>query len=195
MTEANLKSEALFLEEIRKGNIIVTKDGRVFNNNTGHEFVCSEDRYKQITFRINGEKHYILLHRLVFIANNGLIDDATLQINHRDGVKHNSHPSNLELSTSSSNVQHAYDIGLSKVGQSHGRSKFNDEDVKNIRIEFSKGFETLEESAIRHSVSISTMYYLLLGKTWKHLNDGTEKECEQILLKNRLTLNNRSRSL
>lgn len=52
-------------------------------------------------------------HRLVaetFIPNG----DTTLQINHKDGDKHNNNVDNLEYCTAQQNIQHSWDLGIRK---------------------------------------------------------------------------------
>lgn len=188
---ANIEDEKLFLEEVKKGNLIVTETGKITNVKTGHTFKSKEGQYKQITFRINGEKKYILAHRLVWIAHNGLIDDPTIQINHKLGTIAGHGLSNLEPLSPSENVQHAYATGLKKAsqGENHWRSKLNSADVLAIRTNFPSSDLTLTEYAANYSVSISTMYALLVCDTWKNIVSGYEEQCKQKLLSNRKTLN------
>lgn len=79
--------------------------------------------YNQTTLHKDGVAINYTIHRLVaqsFIPN----PDNKPQINHKDGNKKNNHVSNLEWCTSAENVNHSWDMGLSKVypgfGQNNG---------------------------------------------------------------------------
>ena len=57
----------------------------------------------------------ILVHRLVGMAF--IPGDWSLQINHKDGRKHNNHYSNLEWVTPRENLMHALEMGLNHRGE------------------------------------------------------------------------------
>ena len=72
------------------------------------------------------------VHRLVakaFIPN----PDNKPQINHIDGNKLNDYVGNLEWVTAKENTKHAYNIGLVKKGEGHGRAKLTNAQVVYIR--------------------------------------------------------------
>ncbi len=192
MRHANLSSERLFLNQVRLGKLLVRRSGRVFNALTGHEFVPREGFYKQISHRINNEKHWILAHRLVWISFMGEIKDSALEVNHKNGFKSDNRLSNLELMTPSDNCKHALSTGLAvpRIGSKHGRSKFTEEQVLKLRKAFSTGKYSLGEFARSSDVSLSTMYGLLSGATWKHVVSGYEKRCQRVLCQNKSILNN-----
>ena len=84
-----------------KGRVLhtaVTKDGYV----TVHLTKCS----KPYSFRV---------HRLVALAYIPNPDDMP-EVNHKDGVKTNNTPSNLEWCTKSHNIRHAFKHGLIDKG-------------------------------------------------------------------------------
>ncbi len=61
-------------------------------------------------------------HRMIWEAVHGPIPDG-LQINHKNGVKHDNRLCNLELVTCSENIKHSYRIGLrSAKGECNGRA-------------------------------------------------------------------------
>lgn len=67
--------------------------------------------YKTVALRKNNQARTTLIHILVakcFIAN----PDNKRTVNHKDGIKTNSHVDNLEWATHSENNAHAYRTGL-----------------------------------------------------------------------------------
>lgn len=89
---------------------------------TGYEYVCADGRERTA-------------HRLVWEALHGPID-AGKSINHRDGVKTNNRPDNLEQATPSEQIRHAYAIGLRSGNGCAGRwrgSRLTDEQIATIR--------------------------------------------------------------
>ena len=64
--------------------------------------------YYQVSFRINGKKKYVRVHRLIaeaYIPN----PLNYKQVNHKDGNKLNNSIDNLEWCTNSYNTQEGYD--------------------------------------------------------------------------------------
>ena len=65
----------------------------------------------------------IAVHRLVALAWLDEPNELQVWVNHKDGVKGNNHYTNLEWTTISENIQHAFDTGLHKIykGSEHWR--------------------------------------------------------------------------
>ena len=90
--------------------------------------------YKYVNLARNGKYKSKTVHRLV--AEAFLPDfDASLSVNHIDGVKTNNRLSNLEMVTPLENAQHAQRLGLTKAlcGEEHGRHKLTEHQVREIR--------------------------------------------------------------
>ena len=139
-------------------------------------------RGKKNTYqRISYEGKGIQAHRLVWIAFNGLIP-YKIQINHKDGVKSNNHPGNLELATNGQNVKHAYDIGLNQVtekcrinssirliGDRNINSKISDEEVVTVRKLYRDNKIKFKDIQNQFNMSRRAIENMLKGKSYSHL--------------------------
>lgn len=101
-----------------------TYDGRIISNRTGQEIYGSIDNsgYRRVCLSIGKFQYTKKVHRLIaetFINN----PDDKPQVNHIDGDKSNNHVDNLEWSTPSENVSHAYQV-LGKKSSGGHQGKF-----------------------------------------------------------------------
>ena len=119
-------------------NFEVSNTGKLRNTVTGTEYKThlNKQGYYQVCVSLGSRKnkHVFKIHRAVaetFIEN---ANDKP-QINHIDGNKLNNNLYNLEWSTSSENIRHAYDIGLAKGkrGEDANGAKLTNEQAKYIR--------------------------------------------------------------
>lgn len=117
------------------GNYEVSSYGRIRNANTGKILKLNDaSGYLGVTVNYERKSYRLRTHRCVaeeFVTGNfpGAV------VNHKDGIKHNNNIQNLEWTTSSENIQHAYDIGLrdAKFGIENLNSKLSAGDVEEIR--------------------------------------------------------------
>lgn len=117
--------------------------------------------YLKIRLCNNGENKTYLSHILIgrtFIPNPLNLPE----INHKKGLRRDNRIWELEWSTSSDNIKHAFEIGLSKKGEDHGISKLTNEQV----LEIFNSKERREELCEKYGVSITTVKSIKLGKTW-----------------------------
>ena len=90
-------------------NYGITKEGKVFNIKRNKEVKPCKgvDGYAHIVLYVNGEKNRLRVHRLMAVT----FFNSTAIINHKDSDKFNNRLDNLEVTTNSLNVKHAYDSG------------------------------------------------------------------------------------
>ena len=90
-------------------------DGRILNLRTGHEKAFYQLRSYPATTVMCDVKNvmvHMFQHRLVALAFHGPMPEDRPLVNHKDGVKTNRHPTNLEWISYSGNSHHAYRTGL-----------------------------------------------------------------------------------
>lgn len=119
----NLEVEAWFVSKVEQGDLVVSKSGSVRARRGELEFNVTSNGYLRVTYL---DKN-MFVHRLVYSAYNGAIDDDTLVINHLDSDKLNNRLKNLELVTAARNVQHAIAAGrlVQPRAQKHHASKLS----------------------------------------------------------------------
>lgn len=109
------------------------------------------------------------VHRIVFLAFHGAIPEG-YQINHKNGIKTDNTPKNLEAMTPSQNQQHSYTVLGRKslprgVLHPKGNAKLKASDIPLIRAARANK-ETAVSIARRLSVCRATIDLVLHGKTW-----------------------------
>jgi hypothetical protein len=112
------------------------------------------------------------VHRLVAAAFLGPIPDG-MDVNHKDGNKKNNRADNLEFMTRSENCKHSFSIGLSYTpfrerGEKHCRSVLRENDVIDIRKQFSEG-RSRRDLASKYRVSYYTVWDITERRSWAHV--------------------------
>lgn len=121
------------------GNII-SIDGsniRTYINNDGYvvAFLLS----------IDNQYHNYKIHRLVLSTFCPVQNMESLEVNHRNGIRHLNYIGNLEWCTRTENIQHSFIFGSnSNKGELNGRSIFNEDIVIKICELISKGYNNLQ---------------------------------------------------
>jgi DNA-directed RNA polymerase sigma subunit (sigma70/sigma32) len=111
-----------------------------------------------------GVKRTLYVHRLVAEAFLGKPADAN-EVNHIDGNKENNNLDNLEWTTHSANLQHAYKEGL------HPNRSLTPEQVRQARAKLATG-QSLRQVAAEFGVSRSAINHLKQGRSWAWLADS-----------------------
>jgi hypothetical protein len=126
--------------------------------------------YHYINLLTHGKNKKKTIHTLVAIH---FIDNYFNKpfVNHTKGVKSNNIYLNLEWCTQSENEKHAYKSGLKrkKQGELNGCSKLTENEVINIRKEFSTGKYTHAELGKIYNTSRENIGDIVRGQRWKHL--------------------------
>ena len=126
-----------------------------------------------VTVLINdeGNKKNIRVHRMVAFAFLGVPDDMSLTVNHKNHIKDDNIPENLEYMTALENAKEAQDNGLQVVlkGERNGFSKLTEKEVLEIREKFIPFKYPKKQLALEYGVSVGAIKNILLGRTWTHI--------------------------
>lgn len=125
--------------------------------------------YRLVKVMRNGEQVTAYAHRVVFICLKGDIP-YLLTVNHKNGVKSDNRPDNLELATKSEQTRHAIDIlhrhrTLNQAGENSVVTTLDNMAVSEIRIRRNKG-DKLKKIAKDFNISESSVSAIVLGKRW-----------------------------
>ena len=137
---------------------------------------CLKNGYLAVNlFKDRKVKHYYV-HRLVaqtFIPN----PNGFKEVNHINCDKHDNSVGNLEWCDRKHNLEHSYEHGLKRHGESHGMHKLSENDVISIRKEYVKGDRehSLHALGEKYGVNYSTIQAIVKGRLWSHLKEGDIK--------------------
>jgi len=157
-----------------EGRYSVSSLGRVRRDLTGRIRKPRPDRlgYLLITLSRDGTKRHQRTHRVATLVAESFLGPRPpkLEVNHKDGVKANNRPENLEWVTRSRNVQHAWEMSLrdgrgATRGMRNGRAKLTDADVLAIRA----STESQRALGRRYGVTHETIGTIKRRQHWKHL--------------------------
>lgn len=155
------------IENIDEDNNTVQIDGELRRSNIQNKNL-SDLRYCVIQYK----NARIQFHRLVYMYHTKEFIPENLYINHIDGNKCNNHFSNLELVTQSENIQHAYRTGLNNnIAENHLYTNLTNDQVAQFRREFKAKEKTAKDIANEAGLSITSTYDMLLGNSWKSINE------------------------
>lgn len=148
----------------RSGPAMGTQPGRVLRFQRGWGARCG---YHSVMLRDNPRAKWFLVHHLVAHAFVGEPPFAGAIINHKNGVKTDNRPSNLEWTDRAGNNRHAGRHDLVSFGEDHCFAKLTTRAVEWARERYDRGGVTCRELADAAGVSHASMYAALIGKTWR----------------------------
>lgn len=172
------KRQEEILDAINKGIFKIYKNGKVYkikkkkNQYTKYEsckpFLLNTNSIgkRYLTFGIRKETY--LIHNLVWLYfNDKILED--LQINHKNGIKHDNRLSNLELITQSENMKHrTYVLGIRKLGEESNYHKLKNKDVLKVKKLLKNGFSRTEIAKL-FNVTSQNISSIALRRTWAWL--------------------------
>ena len=118
-----------------------------------------------------GNNKSIKVHRMVAFAFLGLPNYMSLTVNHKNHIKDDNRPENLEYMTALDNAKEAQDNGLQVVlkGERNGFSKLTEKEVLEIREKFIPFKYPKKQLALEYGVSVGAIKNILLRRTWSWL--------------------------
>jgi hypothetical protein len=109
------------------------------------------------------KKKLFKIHRLVLYVFVGIKSN---EVNHIDGNKQNNKLMNLEFSTRSKNMKHAYALGLRcQKGTNNNQSKFTQHQIQEIKEMLKKKYKNIE-IANRFNVCPTVISHIKRGHTY-----------------------------
>ena len=117
-----------------------------------------------------GNNKSITVHRMVAFAFLGLPSNMSLTVNHKNHIKDDNRPENLEYMTALDNARDAWDNGLQKWhGENNGFSKLTEKEVLEIREKFIPFKYPKKQLALEYGVKIGTIKDVILRRSWTHI--------------------------
>lgn len=143
-------------------NYDVSNAGRVRNNKTRRILKGIAHR-GYLVVKLGRPNRAYGIHQVVAWAFKGPCQPGMV-VNHRNGIKTDNRPDNLEYTTNEGNVRHAYRTNLiSNVGELNGKARLSEQDVRRIRTEGLTTKQIREQFGVGRHVA----YQIRHKKTWK----------------------------
>lgn len=179
--------EDVILSLLNSGELEIDSDGRIWRlarrgGNPQRNFAirpCDRIRaeymqrqgYLLITTTIAGVKTTASAHRVIWTHFNGAIP-ARMTINHKNGVKGDNRPGNLELATMSQQRAHA--VSVLNVNRNHPtgsknpRTVLTETDVLAIRALRSEGM-MVKDIAAKYAMDPRAISAITTRRNWRHI--------------------------
>jgi hypothetical protein len=196
--KTNSLMESQVMEAVRRGVLEVDPAGRVWRlkkrtwdmwQKKAIERPClrvrAENRtglgYLQVRVMIDHVRAHVGAHRIVYAMLVGPIPKG-MWINHKNGIKDDNRPSNLELATPTENVMHARKVlkvgRLNQDGEKNCMHKLSPEAVRDIlryQEKFLAEVKTRQGHVVstlmkKYGVSQQTIFRVLRRKSWASIS-------------------------
>lgn len=160
-----MTTDKMCLELAKSGLLKIDfENGFVYSSRVNDRKIGSSNikGYIVATLHFKGERKQIKLHRLIWIAKNGMIKPTDL-IDHKDRVKWNNSISNLRVVNNESNSQNR----RSYLGENNPSVKINFKIAQSIRINYKK-LKSYSKLATQYKVSKSLIAQIIKKQIWKN---------------------------
>lgn len=180
MTISHKDSENVVYEDVAAGFLEVRDDGTIWRvrlrprgpaAGLGRVDVPNMKGYLRVRVTRNSESYWAMAHRIVYRHFHGALP-RTLTINHKNGVRTDNRPDNLEACMLSANLLHAFDTGLIHRGERHHAAKLTDDAVRQIRALHAAGRNDQTTIGRKFGVRRQTVSLIVTGKAWTHVKGG-----------------------
>jgi len=157
-----------------------SNEGDIYSDHPGnrwggrlHKLKPADNGRGYLRVRCHGKSRCV--HLLVAAAFHGEKPEG-MEVNHKDGVKANNRPENLEYVTRAENVLHCHRIGLGNpaMGGRHPRSKVTAEQVREMRSEYADlrvggrlPDGEMKRMQVKYGMSESGITAICKRKTWR----------------------------
>ena len=189
-----MNKEKIFHDMIIRGELEINMEGEIWRRQKRHgrgvklgggyhkgsvvtpcKRVRAEYKHRQgyllVAATQKGRRTVTGAHRIVWAWYNRAIPTG-LTINHKNGVKDDNRPGNLELMTYSEQRRHALDILKVKrhhpTGSKHPKTKLQESDVRQIRVLRSQGM-MVKDIASQYLMKPKAISAICCRRTWTHI--------------------------
>lgn len=166
--------EVVYPQESFNQKYTITDEGEVFSPYRGGRIISPQEiakGYLRVGLMTSSGRKFFMVHRLVLEAFNPIQGSLSMQVNHKDGNKHNNKLSNLEWCDGFYNIKHAWETGLRKWhgGEEIGGHKLTEEEVLDIIHLLKEGQMSGAEIGRKYNVSRYCISDIKRGRSWSWL--------------------------
>jgi hypothetical protein len=149
----------------------IDKEGNVYSPYRGWHLVSKQEikkGYLRVELMTNRGRKFFMIHRLVLETYSHREGSLQLQVNHKDGNKHNNKLNNLEWCTGLENIKHAYKHNLARKakGEEVGSSKLTEQQVLEICKLIQSGTDSLTSIGQKYGVTKYCISDIKRKKSW-----------------------------
>lgn len=148
-------------------NYEVSSFGNFKNTKTGRILKATIDSNGYRRIQMGRGSRVELAHRLVLKTFSP--ENEKKCVNHKNGIRSDNRLDNLEWASHRENTLHSQIVLKNQIGEKHGRSRFTEKDVLEIRSRRSAG-EKLKSIALDFNTDKAVIHQLASRKSWRHLN-------------------------
>jgi hypothetical protein len=154
--------EARFWNKVQK---LKEEDGGCWVWTAGQD----KDMYGKFSYWNKDKLQFIRAHIYSWFLYSGRVPPEGVQVCHKCDHPYCVNPDHLFLGTTQDNTKDRDDKNRQCKGEASPHAKLTEEKVKEIRELFATGNYTRQQLSDLFKVSTSTMSYIILRKTWKHI--------------------------